>query len=312
MSYILLLITALIWGGNAIVTKASAGVISPAEIAFYRWVLAILILTPFVARQVWMNRAVLATHGWRLLILGLLGGAALPYLSYIAARYTSAMHLGIIQSLMPLLSLVLAIILLGHRMTYGALAGGIVSLLGVAVVASHGQLATLFTQGPNIGDAIMLAATVCYALYTVLLKRWPNGLPLLQSLYLQACAAAISLLPIYLLSPRLGISTASLPLIAYAGAAASVAAPLLWMRGIDHIGPARASLFFNFVPFVTAILAIPLLSEQLTASLVLGGALTMSGVILAELWRRPLAGENPEAGRHRLQGSTEGNLRSGE
>ncbi|WP_047464389.1 DMT family transporter [Rhizobium rhizogenes] len=311
MSYILLLITALIWGGNAIVTKASAGVISAAEIAFYRWVLAILILTPFVARQVWMNRSVIATHGWRLLILGFLGGAGLPYLSYIAARYTSAMHLGIIQSLMPLLSLVLAIILLGHRMTYGAIAGGIVSLLGVAVVASHGQLTTLFTQGPNVGDAIMLVATVCYALYTVLLKRWPNGLPLLQSLYLQACAAAISLLPIYLLSPGLGISAASLPLIAYAGAAASVAAPLLWMRGINHIGPARASLFFNFVPVITAILAIPLLSEQLTASLILGGALTMSGIILAELWRRPLASWNRGERRHRLEGQTEGNPRSG-
>ncbi|MBB3609721.1 DMT family transporter [Rhizobium sp. BK602] len=295
MSYSLLLITALIWGGNAIVTKASAGVISASEIAFYRWVVAIAVLTPFVIRPIWMNRALLVAHGWRLLILGLLGGAGLPYLSYIAARYTSAMHLGVIQSLMPLLSLVLAIILLGHRMTYGAVAGGIVSLFGVALVASQGHIAILLTQGPNIGDAIMLAATICYALYTVLLKRWPIGVPLLQSLYLQACAAALVLLPIYVLSPRQGIAIASLPLIAYAGIAASIVAPLLWMRGIHHIGPARASLFFNFVPVATAILAIPLLSEQLTASLVLGGVMTMSGVILAELWRRPFRSRSRES-----------------
>lgn len=297
MSYLPLIITAFIWGGNAIVTKASAGVVSAAEMAFYRWVVAIALLTPFVAGKLWANRHLLATQGWRLAMLGFLGGAALPYLSYEAARYTSAMHLGIIQSLMPLLSLILAIILLGHRMTYGALSGGLVSLLGVAIVASRGDIAALFAHGPNTGDAVMLAATVCYALYTVLLKRWPTGLPSIQSLYLQAIAAAVWLLPAYLASPRPPLDPASFPLIAYAAVAASIVAPLLWMSGIGRLGPARASLFFNLVPVVTAVLAIPLLAEQLTANLVVGGVFTVSGVILAEFWRSPLCIANRCKGR---------------
>lgn len=57
MQYAFPLITVLIWAINTAVTKASAGVIFPAEIGFYRWALAGLLFTPFMLGPVWANRA---------------------------------------------------------------------------------------------------------------------------------------------------------------------------------------------------------------------------------------------------------------
>lgn len=285
MDYVPLLIAALIWGGNAIVTKASAGVISPAGMAFYRWALAIVLLTPFVAPGAYENRTLIRRQLGRLAVLGILGFAAFPGLMYIAAQFTSAINIGIIQSLMPLLVLGLSIALLGHRLTPGAVAGGLMSLAGVALVVSHGRPALLVSHAPNTGDMIMLAAAACYAVYVVLLKHWHPGIPLLQSLYVQAWAAALTLLPFYLLSNGDGLNTANMPLIAYAAVLASIVAPLVWMHGIGRVGPARASLFLNLVPVVTAGLATVLLAETLNTFSIVGGSMTIGGVMIAELWR---------------------------
>jgi drug/metabolite transporter (DMT)-like permease len=60
------------------------------------------------------------------------------------------------------------------------------------------------------------------------------------------------------------------------------------MQGVNRLGPARISLFFNLVPIFTAGLAATLLRERITAAIVIGGGLTIAGVILAEVWRRPI------------------------
>jgi drug/metabolite transporter (DMT)-like permease len=285
MDHLSLLIAALIWGGNAIVTKASASVISPAGMAFYRWVLAIALLTPLVGPGLYANRKAVRAQLGRLVVLGLLGCAAFPGLMYIAAQSTSAIHIGIIQSLMPLMVLGLS----GQRLTLGPLLGGLLSLTGVVLVVSHGRPAALLSQAPNGGDLIMLASTACYAVYAVLLRHRRSEIPLLQSLYIQAWTAALLLAPFCLLSKDRGLDAANLPLVAYAGGLASIIAPLIWMRGISRIGPARAALFFNLVPVIAVGLAAGLLSEKLDISTIIGGAMTVGGVMVAEMRRLGMA-----------------------
>ena len=122
------LVAAVIWGGNAVVTKAAAGVIGPAEIAFWRWVAALALMSPFVLPGLLRGRHLQPGDLWRLAVLGALGGGLFPILAYFAAEHTSALNIGIIQSLMPLMSVILAIAVLGQHMTAGAALGGLVSL----------------------------------------------------------------------------------------------------------------------------------------------------------------------------------------
>ncbi len=278
-----------IWSGNTVGSKMAAGTIAPAEISFYRWLLAALLFTPLALRPVLRNWRAIRPQLGRIAVLGLLGMVVYQSLAYYAAYLTTATHMGIIGSLTPMMVLALSIVLLGQRLTAGAVAGSLVSIMGVLVVVSSGDLGTLLKSGANMGDGLMLLAMLAYAIYVILLKRWGmKGVPALQLLYLQIVFAVIALLPLYLLTPRMGLSAANLPLIGFAGLGASMLAPLVWMHTVAHIGPSRASMFFNLIPLFTALIAAVVIGESLAAYHAIGGVLTVAGVLLAELWKAPL------------------------
>lgn len=267
----------------------AAGTIAPAEISFYRWLLAALLFTPLALRPVLRNWRAIRPQLGRIAVLGLLGMVVYQSLAYYAAYLTTATHMGIIGSLTPMMVLALSILLLGQRLTAGAVAGSLVSIAGVAVVVSSGDLDTLLKSGANMGDGLMLLAMLAYAVYVILLKRWGmKEVPALQLLYLQVVCAVIVLLPLYLLTPRMGLSAANLPLVGFAGLGASMLAPLVWMHTVAHIGPSRASMFFNLIPLFTALIAAAVIGESLAAYHAVGGVLTVAGVLLAELWKAPL------------------------
>jgi drug/metabolite transporter (DMT)-like permease len=287
MPYTLLpLLAVLIWSGNTVVSKMAAGAIAPAEINFYRWLLAALLLTPLALRGTLRNWPAIRPHLGKIVVLGLSGMVVYQGLGYYAAYLTTATHMGIIASLAPVMALALAVPLLGQRMSLGVLVGAALSIVGVLVVVSSGSLAQLLASGIGMGDGLMLLAMLAYTLYAVLLKKWRiHGVPALQLLYLQVLVAVIGLFPVYLFSAKTGLSAANVPLVLYAGVLASVLAPFLWMHAVANIGPSRATMFFNLLPLFTAVIAAVFLDETLALYHLAGGVLTVGGVLVAELWK---------------------------
>lgn len=288
MNYAFPLLAILIWAGNTVITKMSAGAIFPAEIGFYRWLLAGVLFTPFLLRPMLRRWSDIRPNLGKIFILGVLGMAVYQSLAYFAAAITSATNMGIILSLMPLMSLAMAIISLGLRLTYGALIGALVSFFGVLVVVSAGDPALLLQHGVNGGDALMLIATLAYALYSTLLKKWQLRLPPLLLLYLQVLVAIIVLFPLFVFSEKTGLGSGNIGLVLYACVLASMVAPLVWMQAVSRLGPSRTTLFFNLLPAVTAVIAALVLDEQLALYHLGGGLLTLAGVILAERWKTPV------------------------
>ncbi|MFP3516002.1 DMT family transporter [Pseudomonas sp. SIMBA_077] len=293
MQYAFPLLAVFIWAGNTVINKLAVGAIFPAEIGFYRWLLAGLLFTPFMLKPVLANWSVIRPHVGKIFILGVLGMAVYQSLAYFAAALTSATNMGIILSLMPMMVLSMSIISLGQRMTSGALSGAILSFIGVLVVVSSGSLSGLLTHGLNLGDAMMLVATLAYAVYSTLLKKWQLRLPPLQMLYLQVLVAIVVLFPLYVLSPKVGLSVHNIGLVLYACVLASMIAPLAWMKAVAVLGPSRTSLFFNLLPVITALIAALVLKEQLHAYHLIGGTMTLAGVILSERWTTPLRKSKP-------------------
>jgi drug/metabolite transporter (DMT)-like permease len=288
MQYAYPLLAIFIWAGNTVITKMSAGAIFPAEIGFYRWLLAGMLFTPFMLKPVIAHWSAIAPNLGKVFILGVLGMAIYQSLAYFAASMTTATNMGIILSLMPLMSLAMAIACLGQRLTAGALAGAVLSLIGVLVVVSSGSLAVLMEHGVNLGDGLMLIATLAYALYSTLLKKWQLRLPPLVLLYLQVLVAVVVLFPLFAASPKIGLTPQNIPLVLYACLLASMVAPLAWMQAVVRLGPSRTTLFFNLLPLMTALIAALVLREQLAMYHLVGGALTLGGVIVSERWRTVL------------------------
>ncbi|MEZ2220164.1 DMT family transporter [Rhizobium sp. RCC_161_2] len=272
------LLTVLIWSGNTVVTKAAAGVISPGSISFYRWLLAFLILLPFVGPAAWRNRAILSQYWLKIATLGALGMVIYQTLAYEAAKTTSAVNMGVIVALMPLLSTLLAGVLAGEKLTAASIAGGIISLIGLIYLTSQGHPAALLSGGFHIGDALMIVAVLSNSLYGVMLKRWAMPLPIWQQLFWQIGFSTILLIPVFLMGDISPITSANLPLILYAAIPTSLLAPLCWMIGIQKLGAARTSLLINLLPIVVAALAWAVLGEQLHSYHAIGGALALIGV----------------------------------
>ncbi|NRP86557.1 hypothetical protein GFPCMMHI_02463 [Ensifer adhaerens] len=284
------LLTVLIWSGNTVVTKASAGVISPGSISFYRWLLAFVVLLPFVGRTAWRNRALVREHWLKLAILGALGMVIYQSLAYEAAKTTSAVNMGVMLALMPLLSTFFASLLAGERLSASSLAGGAISLIGLIYLTSQGDPTRLINGGFHIGDGLMIIAVLSNALYGVMLKRWAMPIPIWQQLFWQIGFSTLLLIPVFLMGDISPVTTANLPLILYAAIPTSLVAPLCWMIGIQKLGASRTSLLINLLPIVVAALAWALLGEQLHSYHAIGGALALIGVGLG-LRKSPTASD---------------------
>jgi len=100
--------------------------------------------------------------------------------------------------------------------------------------------------------------------------------------------AVVVLFPLFWLSPKVGPNLHNAGLVLYACLLASMLAPLAWMRSVATLGPSRTTLFFNLLPLITALIAAAVLHEALAWYHLLGGALTLGGVILSERWTTAL------------------------
>lgn len=287
------LLAVLIWSGNAIVCKLAAGAIEPGVIAFYRWLLAWLLVTPFMARTVWQQRQQIRPHLRRLMILALLGMMLNQSLGYYAAQSISAVNIGILNALIPLLTVLLSLWLLRDTPTLGIATGSVLSFAGLLWLVSEGQPARLLAQGVSQGDLLMMLSVFTYALYGVLLKRWSLPFSGWMMLYLQMSAALLWLLPDFLRSESWALTADNLPLVLYAALPASLLATLFWLQGVRHIGANRTAIFMNLLPLFTTLFAVLWLGEQLQSYHLWGGSLTLLGVLLCQLWRQPLRAPAP-------------------
>lgn len=288
MNVLFPLLAVLIWSINAVVSKVSATAIDPAAISFYRWALALIVLTPFVLPGVLRNWPAIRANWWKLMILGLLGMVLYQSLAYYAAHSVSALFMGILNSLIPLLTVLIGIFVLRVAPTVGIALGSILSLGGLVWLVSAGQPGLLLQHGIGKGELMMFAASASYALYGVLTKRWAIPLPNWQSLYVQIVFGVVLLLPNFLMAQDVQLTSQNIPLVLFAGIPASIAAPFLWIQGVMRLGANKASIFMNLAPVFTAIIAVLFLHEQLHGYHLIGGGVALLGVILSQRLRTPL------------------------
>ncbi|MGY3237602.1 MULTISPECIES: DMT family transporter [unclassified Bradyrhizobium] len=287
-----------LWAGNVIVSRLSAHAIGPEAITFYRLLLAVGLMSLFVGRPAWCNRAAIWPHLGQFAVLGFLAMCLFQSLSYLAAETSTATNMAVFTALTPLLTVLLSALLLRETPTVGLVGGGVLSLAGLVYLVSGGDPAALLRNGVHPGDPLMFLAALVYALYGVLLKRWDLPVVGWQSTYMQALCALAIMFPAFLATPApmRALNAETLPLIAYAGGLASIVLPFLWVRGVQILGPNRCAIFMNLLPVLTALGAILLLGEPVRASDVIGGGVALAGVGCAALFRRPLWMSKPVMG----------------
>jgi drug/metabolite transporter (DMT)-like permease len=282
--YLLLAAATLFWAGNFVVGRAVHGHVPPLALAFWRWLVALLVLA-VVARRSLASTWPRLARAWPVVVpLGILGVGNYGALVYVGLRDTTATNALLLNSACPAFIVALALATGGGRPTARQLGGIALSLAGVLVIVTHGAPASLLAVRFSSGDLWVLAAVVSWAGYTVLLPRAPDVPPLALLTALAAVGVAW-LTPFYLweraggLDLRWDATTAGS--VVYVALVASVAAYLAWNRGVAAIGASRAGVFVHLMPAFGVVLAAVLLREPLRAFQVAGIALILAGVWLA-------------------------------
>ena len=282
-AFLLPLAAVLIWSLNMTVNRYVADYISPVSISFYRWILALLILTPFVLPQVMHSWCSIRPYLGKLALLSTLGMVLYQGLAYTSAHYTTATNMGLINAFIPVFTIIVGIFVLHIRPAVTAVIGGLLSICGLMYVMAQGQWGNLLNFGDTyIGDVLMLIAVFFYACYGIFLKKWQIQIPLIQSLYIQICFGVLLHIPMILWTGLDAININNAGSIIYAGIFPSIAAPFLWMMAVQVLGPNRSSIFMNLMPVFTALIAYVWLGESWTVYHTIGGLVILVGIFLAQ------------------------------
>ncbi|MEE2953148.1 MAG: DMT family transporter [Pseudomonadota bacterium] len=283
--YVLLALTTLFWGGNAVAGKFAIGHVSPMILVFLRWTLACLIMAPFAIGHVRRDWPTIRQNLPLLFCLGACGFTVFNATFYTAVTYTSAINVMIEQSAMPLVVFVASFLLFRTQVAPLQIVGFLITMIGVALTASHGEPKTLLSLDLNRGDAWMLFAVLVYGLYTAALRLKP-AISWQSSIFCLSVAALITAVPFALVESARGAAQwpdlQGLVVVLYTAVFASLLSQTFYIRGVELIGGNRANLFINLVPIFGSILAVALLGETLHGYQVLALAFVIGGILLAE------------------------------
>ncbi len=282
---LLLTLAALFWAGNVVAGRLAVGQVAPLTLVFLRWVMVLAVLWPLYGAQVRQHWPDIRRRLFGVVLMATLGFTAFNVLFYVAAYYTSAVNIGILQGSMPIFVLTGAFFAHGTRVSLVQIAGVLITAVGVVVVATRGAPLSILEIELNRGDLLMLAACVLYAFYTVALRDRPEmpGAAFFTLLALIAAATSLPLVAFEAVTTGLTMPTFKGFLVtAYVAIFPSCLSQLFLLRGVDLIGPGRAGVFINLVPVFAAIMAVALLGEPFAPFHAAALALVIGGILLAQ------------------------------
>jgi drug/metabolite transporter (DMT)-like permease len=283
--YLLLVLATLFWSGNFVLGRAVTARIPPVGMAFWRWALALCVLLPFSwphLRSQWP-----AIRGsWKVVLpLGVLGIGSFNTLVYIGLHETTATNAILLNSACPAFIVAISFALRSQTATPRQLAGIAVSLTGVGTIVCRGSLGNLLSLSFNRGDAWVIAAVLCWAFYTILLKKRPAGVHPLALLCALMGIGVACLAPLYAWETARGLrvspDAATAGALLYLALLASLAAYVFWNQAVEELGANRAGAFLHLMPAFGSLLAVLLLGEAFRYFHAAGIALILAGVTLA-------------------------------
>jgi drug/metabolite transporter (DMT)-like permease len=266
-----------IWSGFIVVSRAGArGSLGPFDLVALRVGVSGLVLLPvYLSRRLWKGPPRQA------LALMLTAGIGYGVFAYSGFAFAPAAHGAVLlPGALPFSTALLAVLVLGDRVSRGRIAALALILVGIVLVGWNGFAGDV--PGAWRGDILFLCASTTWALYTVLVRKWRwNAIDATATI---AVLAACAYLPVYLAWLPSKLATAPIGEIVfqgvYQGLFAVAIAGIAYTRAVEALGPITTTSITAIVPATAALAAWPILGEPLSA-LALGGVMLVTLGMLA-------------------------------
>jgi drug/metabolite transporter (DMT)-like permease len=276
----LLILCNLFWAGNYVFGKFVIAEMTPLEITFFRWLLALFLLYPVALKlEKPVNRNIIRRDWLLLLGMGILGGIAYNLVLYSALAYTTATNAALVNAINPGFIVLFSVLLFKERVSRLQWLGFVLSLLGALVVLTGGDVSRLLLAQYNAGDLLMVAAVLVWTFYTLLARKITT--PPITATTISTAMAVLLMTPWVLYQGAVPAAMSSLTVtgMLYIVIFPSVGSFIFWNLAVREVGASKAGIFLNLMPVFAALISV-LLGEQLTAAQGLGGLLVFCGVYL--------------------------------
>ena len=262
--HLFLTLASLFWGFNAIASRLAVDEISPMLLVSGRWLGVMIILSIICKRQLILGFQVFKSNYKWMIVMGLCGFTTFNSIYYISAHHTVAINLGIVQSTTPAFIMIISMFWLKTRINLKQVTGLLITFIGVLIVISNGNLASVLRLNLNNGDLLLIVACIFYAIYAVGLRKRPeiNDILLMTIFSYIAFVGSLPGLMIEITQYSFFFPTfKGIMILLVIIIFPSLLAQILFMKGVKIVGPALSGLYTNLVPIFTSVLAIIVLDE---------------------------------------------------
>lgn len=289
-----LTLATIFWAGNAIAGRVLVGSISPIALSTVRWGLAALILLPFgwkvfkPSSALWQNKS-------RFLVLGLLGVGSYNVLLYLALQTSTAINVTLIGASMPIWMLLIGAVLYQVKPTLLQMLGALVSLVGVTVVLTRGEPASLLSMEVVMGDLFIMLATILWAFYSWMISRpgesterqWPWAEFLMAQVFIGFMWTMLfEGVEIATGHAFIDLNYWTGALIVFVAIGPSLIAYRCWGLGVNGAGPTAAAFFANLIPLFTALFSAAILGDPPQLFHGLAFVLIVVGILVSSTARK--------------------------
>ncbi|PSR29446.1 MAG: EamA/RhaT family transporter [Sulfobacillus thermosulfidooxidans] len=276
--FILYLIAAnVLWAGNYLAGRVLRFSMGPFTLNGVRWIISAVVLWLIVRKR---GEIVPLLQEWKaFLLLGFIGMFLFSSLTYWGLTMVPAGEAGLLSGFTPLAVLVAGFVIaqdkvrLWQWLMVAVSIGGEILLLGGGASTQTGSI---------FGAVILIFAALSWGVYTALGRRYRYRFSPLVLTTGAAVWGAIpsALLGIWNLSTHpVTLSINSGLALLYVSTMASVVAFMMWSAGVNRLGSGTAAPYMNLLPVFTALLAVLLLHETLSATQLEGGLIVVAGAV---------------------------------
>jgi drug/metabolite transporter (DMT)-like permease len=280
----MMVLVVIFYAGNILTGKA-INELPPFTIAFFRLLIAFVVVFPIGFRSAWNHRSTFMGYKKPFLLMTLTGITFFNTFIYGALQFTTASNVSVLESVIPVMTVILSAFILKERLQSIQWVGVLISFIGAIWVVLNGRIFNLAAIDWNIGDAIMIGAIISWAVYSIYVKQYMHLFPAYAALLVMTGISILVLFPIVLLEwfvkgvPSLGSPHHVIGLL-YIGIFPSFIALIFYNRAVHLLSASKAAVFLNFLPVVTMVGAYLWLGETISVMQIIGALVVISGVIL--------------------------------
>ncbi|WP_300461506.1 DMT family transporter [Desulfobacula sp.] len=272
-----------IWSGNFIIARGLHDNIPPVSLAFYRWLVAVIVFLPFALKSLIREWGIIQEHPTYFSITALLGVTTFNTLIYIAGHTTTAMNLSLIAITFPVFIVLLSRILYKDPITAQKGIGITLVLIGVVTLITKGSLSALLNISFNRGDVWMLLASIIFAVYSLFLRHKPAAISVMALQLSIFILGLLFLFPFFLWEQttiqHAILTRTTIPAILYIGIFASLGAFVFWTKAVVILGPAKAGMVYYTLPLFSGFLAYVFLLESINILYFFSMLLIFMGIV---------------------------------